>query len=131
VDDIRVRIPRDVPGTVVQVEPLKVGAIHELARWAFRGSPKRSWIASHGGWQWTPRACPCWSLNYCTRWHWDWICVRATAPGPARSGRSVTRSRGPSRCRRGGHTNWISEANDDGSARAWAGGCAGGPRKHH
>ena len=34
VDDIRVRIPRDVPGTVVQVEPLKVGAIHELARWA-------------------------------------------------------------------------------------------------
>ncbi|HEY7028315.1 MAG TPA: AAA family ATPase [Gemmatimonadales bacterium] len=34
IDDLRVRIPRDVPGTVVRVEALKVEAIHELARWA-------------------------------------------------------------------------------------------------
>jgi DNA-binding SARP family transcriptional activator len=34
IDDLRVRIPRDVPGTVVKLEALKVDAIHELARWA-------------------------------------------------------------------------------------------------
>jgi predicted ATPase len=34
IDDLRVRIPRDIPGTVVKVEALKVEAIQELARWA-------------------------------------------------------------------------------------------------
>jgi len=34
IDDLRVRVPRDVPGAVVKVEALKVEAIHELAHWA-------------------------------------------------------------------------------------------------
>jgi hypothetical protein len=34
IDDLRVRIPRDVPGLVVILAGLPVSAIHELARWA-------------------------------------------------------------------------------------------------
>jgi hypothetical protein len=34
VDDLRVRIPRDVPGVVVILAGLPISAIHELARWA-------------------------------------------------------------------------------------------------
>lgn len=34
VDDLRVRIPRDVPGVVIRLDPLPVSGIHLLARWA-------------------------------------------------------------------------------------------------
>ncbi|HSE66629.1 MAG TPA: AAA family ATPase [Gemmatimonadales bacterium] len=34
IDDLRVRVPRDVPGAVVKVEALKVEAIYEMAHWA-------------------------------------------------------------------------------------------------